>query len=90
MASGVSVLDHSGAIWIEPRLGVPGETNVDTSWYARQTSLEIFNMKMLHMRDRSLPTGELVLRTIRTSDNAAGGRRYFQNPAARDGRAQFL
>ncbi|ESZ55898.1 hypothetical protein X729_24945 [Mesorhizobium sp. L103C131B0] len=90
MASGVSVLNHFGAIRIEPRLGVPGETNVDGSWYARQTSLEIFKTKMLHMRDRSLPMGELILRTIRTSDDAAGGRRYFQNPAARDGRAQFL
>ncbi|MER9173577.1 hypothetical protein NKH72_08155 [Mesorhizobium sp. M0955] len=49
MASRVSVLDHFGAIRIEPRLGVPGETNVAGSWYARQTSLEIFKTKMLHI-----------------------------------------
>ncbi|BAV50152.1 hypothetical protein Amn_11100 [Aminobacter sp. Y103A] len=64
MAFGGSVLDHFGAIRIEPWLRIPGKTNVDGGWYARQTALEISKTKMLRIRYLSLPVSELVLRTI--------------------------
>lgn len=90
MATRIGMLNHFGASRIEPRLRISGKANVDGCWYARQTSLEILERKMLHVGYRSLPFGKLVLRTIRTSGDTASCRSYLQDPAATDCRAQLL
>lgn len=59
MTFAVSVLDHFDAVRIEPSQGseCPSKPNVARGWYARQTTLELVNTKMLNQSQILLFSG---------------------------------